>query len=131
MIGIIADDMRRVAAFAKWPNGPLMKVVLAVYGLMCLLYYESHGGEDLIFLPQTWQPHLPKRDLLHWGVGCMLAANFLQSLACLFVLGKRLKLIERAHMFGWFLACFFLGYPAWGQVLALKRANTQGRMKRL
>mmetsp|Transcript_70208 Transcript_70208/g.138019 ORF Transcript_70208/g.138019 Transcript_70208/m.138019 type:complete len:230 (+) Transcript_70208:167-856(+) len=131
MINYIVGDMRREAAFSKWPNGPLMKAMVAIYMILCVVWYESHGGEDMTFLPQSWQPHLPKRNLLHWGFVYIVAANLVQACACLFVLTRRLKLLDRNHYFGWFATCFVVGYPAWSQVLALKRSNTQGRLKRL
>ena len=54
MVEYITGTMRKEAgSHPKWPHGPLVNIVLAVYLLIVILYYESHGGEDLTFLPQT------------------------------------------------------------------------------
>lgn len=51
MVAYIITDMKAEASYAKWPSGPLYKIILCVYFMIAVIYYESHGGEDLSFLP--------------------------------------------------------------------------------
>jgi hypothetical protein len=51
MVDYITKDMRVAAAGAKWPHGPLVHIVLGAYTLIALIWFESHGGSDLSFLP--------------------------------------------------------------------------------
>jgi len=127
--------MRRASSAAHWPHGPLPKIVLSVYFILAAIWYESHGELNLTLFPDEWAQHMPNRHQLHLAFASMFAANFVMSVACCYVLVCRLKLIERAHfrdnLLSWFFLSFFLGYPVWCQILALKRACTQGRLKRI
>ena len=125
--------MRREAMAPKWPHGPLVKIVLAVYLALAVVYYESHGGEDMTFLPGHWAEHVPDKVHLTRGFQGVMAAHTVMAAAACFVLGRhRLKAVDSARELAmWFATCFILGYPAWYQVLALKRASSQGRLKRI
>lgn len=131
MVAYITQDMRGVAAGASWPTGPACNAVLGVYFLVALVYFESHGGEDLRFLPNEWAEHLPDRALLHNLLLCVFTCNALQAVACCFVLTKRARLTDRHHLPGWFFLSFFLAYPVWNQVSLLTKARTQGLMRRI
>lgn len=128
----IRRNMVGESSRAKWPAGPLPKIVLMVYGFIFLVWYESHGGEDLSFLPNEWAEHLPKREALHWGFLAIVLGHTILAIACCWVLFFKLKLgLPRKSMPSWALSCLLLGYPAWCQILALKRARTQGILRRL
>jgi hypothetical protein len=74
---------------------------------------------------------MPARKDLIMALGvCVLCHGALASVTT-YVLMRRLKLITWQHAPMWFLSSFFLGYPVWFQVTALKRANAHGRMKKL
>jgi len=55
------------AGAVKWPPGPWAYLVLAAYAAVLLIYVESHGGQDLTFLPNHWAEHMPSREELHWA----------------------------------------------------------------
>lgn len=55
------------AGAVKWPPGPWAFFVLVAYAAVLLIYVESHGGQDLTFLPNHWAEHMPTRDELHWA----------------------------------------------------------------
>lgn len=130
LVEYISNDLRRAAGRPVWPRGPLLKLVLLFYVFVAAVYYESHGGEDLTFLPSWWAGHLPTRGELNLAIAGLIGTNVVMSITTCFVL-SRMKLIEGRNLLGWFVASFTLGYPVWSQVLMLKRANTQGRLKRL
>ena len=54
IIDYIAEDMRKGACHVLWPDGPLVKVVLAIYVAITVFYLESHGGKDLRVLPSEY-----------------------------------------------------------------------------
>mmetsp|Transcript_52842 Transcript_52842/g.67759 ORF Transcript_52842/g.67759 Transcript_52842/m.67759 type:complete len:229 (+) Transcript_52842:92-778(+) len=131
MVKYISTEMKSEASYVKFPSGPLCNIVLAVYFLIALVYFESHGGEDLSFLPNEWAKHMPNREHLHWGFLAVIGAHLLQAMACCWVLKSRLKVIQQEHLLGWFISCATLGYPVWSQVILLKKAYSHGRLKRL
>jgi hypothetical protein len=130
LVDYIVNDLRRAAGWPVWPRGPLLMLVLLFYSFFAAVYFESHGGNDLTFLPAWWAPHMPTRGELHIAVAGLVGTNIVMALTTCFVL-TRLKLIEGSQLMMWFVASITLGYPVWSQVLTLKRANTQGRLKRL
>mmetsp|Transcript_51946 Transcript_51946/g.70858 ORF Transcript_51946/g.70858 Transcript_51946/m.70858 type:complete len:122 (-) Transcript_51946:282-647(-) len=121
--------MHNAACGFKWPHGPLPWIVLFVYGLVALIWFESHGGLPT-WLPHEWAEHLPGRDMLGYGIIVVFGANACEGLACCYILHKRLRFHVKA-LIGWFWACTLLGYPVACLVLAIKRADTQGKLKRL
>lgn len=125
----ICVTMFHEASSFKFPAGPLPWVVLGVYALILLIYYEAHGDVPR-WLPAEWAEHLPDRALLLYGLAAMFACNAVEGLAICYMCSKRLRMPLRA-LLGWFLACTFLGYPVACQAMALKRADTQGKLKRL
>ena len=128
----IRMDLVAASSKANWPAGPLPRIVVAVYFLIWLIWYESHGGEDLSFLPNHWAEHLPDRQHLHYGFLVLIVGHVVISSVCCWVLFSRLKLeLPRSAAPSWFASCFLLGYPAWCQILALKRARTQGILRKL
>ena len=75
---------------------------------------------------------MPTREHLHQGFMLIAGGHVILATACCYVLGPyRLKVVETAALPFWFLGAFTLGYPNWCLVMALKRANTQGRLKHL
>ena len=74
---------------------------------------------------------MPDRGFLHWAFLGVMGAHVVQAMAICWLLVSKLKIVDSGHAPGWFLGALSLGPPLWFLALALKRANTQGRLKRL
>mmetsp|Transcript_24925 Transcript_24925/g.67313 ORF Transcript_24925/g.67313 Transcript_24925/m.67313 type:complete len:156 (-) Transcript_24925:143-610(-) len=128
----ITVKMAMEAGHFQWPAGPLVWVVLLVYVIIGVIYYEGHGdfARGLALLPGHWQEHLPDREVMNWGFLFIAGAHFVQGMACTWLLRKRVRL-STPHLIQWLVACSTLGYPVACQVLCIKRADTHGKLKKL
>lgn len=126
----VVTTMHDEASIWRWPSGPLPFIVLLVYAAILLVWFESHGKGELTVFPHDWAEHLPTREMLGYGILAVIGMHALEGVACCYVLHKRHRFPKKS-LPSWFLACMFLGYPVACQVLCIKRADREGKLKHL